>query len=233
MLREFECQYCGAKTSVERSANFSVLCPHCKRTIGGECEYGYGPVTPCRMYYGKEIVGMLDHTDCPYNDQYYVEIKGKKIPLKNAYLKAIYEAEDVVRKHLGVIHPKKNIHIKTEGGSLCFYGNQFGDAHDLYHKIKEIYYDDEVLEIIFEYTGRLIIYKPQNIVNTDIAFRIEKAEKIKLLYLPPKTYEYFPITYTRKDDRILKTTPIKTEYLDLKDPDTAVYLGCFKNPMVS
>ena len=53
MLREIKCKYCDAKFSVQDSANFSVICSHCKRLSHLECEYGFGPVTPCRIYLGE------------------------------------------------------------------------------------------------------------------------------------------------------------------------------------
>ncbi|MDE6063125.1 MAG: hypothetical protein K2G20_00845, partial [Lachnospiraceae bacterium] len=69
MIKDLTCIYCDTTFSVETCANFTVICPCCKRSIYLECEYGYGPVTPCRIYLGSEIVGVVasqeaaDHLD--------------------------------------------------------------------------------------------------------------------------------------------------------------------------
>ena len=34
-----------------------AFCPHCKKHDITECEYGYGAVTPCRIYLGEKTIG--------------------------------------------------------------------------------------------------------------------------------------------------------------------------------
>ena len=51
------CKHCGKNYAHEVSANMIVFCPHCNELAGIECEYGFGPITPCVIYRGEEIIG--------------------------------------------------------------------------------------------------------------------------------------------------------------------------------
>lgn len=66
MSKDLTCIYCDTAFSIEACANFSVICPCCKRSIYLECEYGYGPVTPCRIYPGGEIAGVVESQKAKY-----------------------------------------------------------------------------------------------------------------------------------------------------------------------
>ena len=223
MLRNLECIYCGTKFSVEIYANFSVICPCCKRNIYLECEYGYGPVTPCQIYLGEEIAGVVESKAT----NYYLNIDTKKINLCKTYLEAISEAEEVIKKHLKIFYPNEKLQILTWGGSLCFYGDWFGRPYDNFHKIVHTNYDGEILEIKFDQWERLIIYKPDNIISTKHELKITKAKKIKWMYIPygTKTTKYDTIIYTAKCGSISKETKYGIEHLTLKEPSLAVYLG--------
>lgn len=112
MLKHLECIYCDTKFSVEISANYSVRCPCCKRSVYLECEYGFGPVTPCRIYLGEEIVGIVESKATSY----YLNMRGKNINLNNTYLDAILEAEKIIEEHLEILRPDKKLEILTQGG---------------------------------------------------------------------------------------------------------------------
>lgn len=54
---ERKCAHCGNKYKYEAAANFMAFCPRCKKSDASECEYGYGPITPCKIYLGGETIG--------------------------------------------------------------------------------------------------------------------------------------------------------------------------------
>lgn len=223
MLKDLECVYCNTKFQVEICSNFTVICPCCKRSIYLECEYGYGPVTPCRIYLGETIVGIVESP----KTNYYLEINRKRIYLQKTYLEAIYEAEETVKRYLNISRHNENVEILTQEGSLCFYGDWFGRPYDNCHKITYVNYDGEILEIKFDRWERLLIYEPENITSSKQELKIEKARKLKWMYIPygsGKT-EYDTISYVAECGSISKETKYGIEHLALKEPFIAVYMG--------
>lgn len=222
MSKNLECVYCNSKFSVQIHANFTVICPCCNRSIYLECEYGFGPVTPCQIYWGEKVVGIVEseHID------YYLKMNGEKINLHSTYMDAIPEAEEIVKKRLNISRPSENIRIITEGGSLCFYGDWFGRPYDNYHKITKTSYDGEILEIHFDQFERLLIYEPENITSTKKELVIAKAKKVKWLYIPYGTgaTQYKTITYTLEKDILSKETEYGISHPVIKAPFVAVQL---------
>lgn len=53
------CKHCGKNFTHEVAANMIVFCPHCNGLAGIECEYGFGPITPCSIYRGEDIIGRI------------------------------------------------------------------------------------------------------------------------------------------------------------------------------
>lgn len=223
MLKNLECIYCGTKFSVKIQTNFSVICPCCKRSIFLESEYGFGPVTPCQIYLGEKIVGIVESEA----RHYYLNMNTKRINLNKTYLEAIPEAEEVLKKHLNIFRPNKDLQILTQGGSLCFYGDWFGKPYDNFHKIVQTNYDGEILEIKFDHLEHLIIYEPENIISTKNELKITKAKKVKWMYIPYgiRTTEYTTIIYTSERESITKETKCRVEHLTIQEPFGAVYLG--------
>lgn len=223
MLKDLECVYCNTKFSVQIRANFTVICPCCNRNIYLECEYGFGPVTPCQIYWGENIVGIVESE----RQHYYLKMCGKKIYLRNTYLDAIPEAEEIAKRRLNISRLSKNIQIVTKGGSLCFYGDWFGRPYDNYHKIIKTNYDGEILEINFDQWERLLIYEPEDIISTKQELIIAKAQKVKWLYIPYGTsaVKYKTITYTLEEGILSKETEYGITHPAIKSPFAAVRLG--------
>lgn len=221
--KDVTCIYCDATFSVEACANFTVICPCCKRSIYLECEYGYGPVTPCRIYLGEEIAGVVESQKA----KYHLNMKHKKIRLTKTYLDAITEAEKIVKKRLHISRPDKNLQILVKGGSLCFYGDWFGRPCDNYHEIAGTRYDGEILEIRFAQSERLLVYNPASITSTAQELQIEKASKLKWLYIPygVRTTKYHTIIYTMENGTLFKETVHGKEPLPMTEPSAAVYMG--------
>lgn len=92
-----ECKYCDTKISYKKSANFIVFCPNCKRDICLECEYGYGPVTPCPILLGNEKIGTVNVDE---NNKYFLEYGFEKIMLNESYLDALREATEIVKEKI-------------------------------------------------------------------------------------------------------------------------------------
>lgn len=225
--KDLECIYCNTKFSVEIQVNYAVICPCCKRSIYLECEYGHGPVTPCQVYLGKEIVGVIESEVTGY----YLKMNGRKIHLNETYMDAISEAVEIIKKRLNIWRPNENIQILTKGGSLCFYGEWSGRPYDNYHKIIHTSYDGEILEIIFKQRTfrkqeRLLVYKPENIASTEKDLKIAKAQKLKWIYAPNGTIATQNIiTYTTEGGILSKETKYGIERVKLKEPFDAVYMG--------
>lgn len=60
MPRTLTCKHCGWQQPYRPAgANFILLCPICRAVLHLECEYGYGPVTPCRIYYRGQAMGIV------------------------------------------------------------------------------------------------------------------------------------------------------------------------------
>lgn len=222
MLKNMDCIYCDTKFSVEIYANYSVLCPCCKRNIFLECEYGHGPVTPCRIYLGSETAGIVESE----GSHYYLTIHSKAIPLRETYLNALKEATQIMEEYSGVSRHREAINIQTKKGSICFYGDWFGRPFDDYKIIHNVY-DGEILEIKFKQYERLLVYHPEKICSTEQELTIEKAKKVKWIYPSYQSLstETFPITYTVGDGKIIKESKHGVEYLPMKEPFFAVYLG--------
>ena len=228
MAIDLECIYCDTKFSVGKQpySNLIAICPCCKRQIYGECEYGFGPVTPCQIYLGEEVVGVVESDD---SNIYYLMMNGKKIPLKSTYLDAIYEAITIVCKRLHILrqHNHENIQILTKRGSFFFYGDWPGEPYDNYHKIIHASYDGEILEMLNKHHDRLLIYNPENITSTERELKIEKAKKIKLIYDSSDTVirKKTTVIYTIEGDILSKETKYGIDHLAIKEPFVAVYLG--------
>lgn len=92
-----ECKYCDTKISYQLSANFIVLCPKCKHNVLLECEYGYGPVTPCNILLGNEKIGTVNVND---SNKYYLDYQSEKIMLNKTYLEALHEASEVIKEKM-------------------------------------------------------------------------------------------------------------------------------------
>ena len=90
-----------------------------------------------------------------------------------------------------------------------------------------IHYDGEILEMQFEQSERLLVYNPEGITSTPQELRIEKAAKLKWLYIPYsiKTTKYHTITYTLEDGTLFKETTHGKESLSLDGASAAVYIG--------
>ena len=62
---KLKCQKCGHKFYIEPFANWITYCDSCH---WGLCmsECGFGDVTPCRVYLGSEVVGLVTETKGVY-----------------------------------------------------------------------------------------------------------------------------------------------------------------------
>lgn len=91
------CKKCSFEYEYEGFANLIVFCPNCNTYDYLECEYGYGPVVPCRIYHGNKEVGMITY-DRGSKNKYRIDSDVFTLHkmLENTYLDALYEAKDMV-----------------------------------------------------------------------------------------------------------------------------------------
>ena len=96
-----KCKSCNSEYQYEGYANLITFCPNCHKHDFLECEYGYGPVVPCRIYLGSEVIGMVTY----FNDgRGPYQLKSKKyhlhVILRQSYLEALLEAKDIIADYL-------------------------------------------------------------------------------------------------------------------------------------
>lgn len=90
------CQHCNTEFEYEISGNFIVFCPHCRKCVLVECEYGYGPVVPCNIFLGKEeIATVTNHTKNVSVYRYDSDKFNIHKILSKKYLEALEEARDI------------------------------------------------------------------------------------------------------------------------------------------
>lgn len=100
-----ECPYCGQRYEVEEFANIIKYCPGCLKRNELSCEYGYGAVTPCYIYCGSELIGRVIDSSEYYlrSEKFMLNLK-----LKETYLNALYEADEIISQML------KNNRLKSK-----------------------------------------------------------------------------------------------------------------------
>lgn len=54
------CHRCGNKYKYEDVLNVIAFCSRCRKIYVSKCEYGYGPITPCKIYLSEDIIGEVD-----------------------------------------------------------------------------------------------------------------------------------------------------------------------------
>lgn len=92
-----QCKKCLFQYQYEGCANLIAFCPNCNSYDYLECEYGYGPVVPCKIYHGSREIGMVTY-DKMDRMKYRIDSDVFNIHkvLENTYLNALYEAKDMV-----------------------------------------------------------------------------------------------------------------------------------------
>ncbi|WP_198528774.1 hypothetical protein [Kineothrix alysoides] len=228
-MHTIECKYCDCKVSYMPCANFIVFCPECKREIFLECEYGYGPVTPCSIFLGEDSIGTVTANN---KNEYLLKIESdnQQIKLKESYLEALHEASKIMRKILIPTTKNKDLNsfkIRKQGGSLCFFGDWFGKPWDNFHRIKNYSYQDDVLEIVFDEWERLLVFEPLGMINTDKEFSIKQAKMVKLSWYSYNNSEkeLNKISYELIDGSVYKISKYGREHLERKEPYFSVLLG--------
>lgn len=222
--QEIECKYCDRKISYIPSANFMVFCPWCKSEILLECEYGYGPVTPCQILLGEEKIATVKES----NRNYFLEMEsgGEKIELKEKYMGALSEASRIINNMLipDWQDSVNSIEIKKRSGSICFYGEWFGRPYDNYHKIKGYSYTGDTLEIVFDQWEQLIVIEPSGIINTEKEFRISSAKQVKWSWYPygSTQRDMNKISYSIVDGQLYKISKYGEQKVQMKEPHAAV-----------
>lgn len=220
-----ECKYCDTIVSYKTYANFIIFCPNCKRYIFLECEYGYGPVTPCNIFLGNKKIGLVDEDD---TNKYYLEYGSEKIMLNKTYLKALKESVEIVREKM---HPNKYkkdselLIVKKLGGGVCFYGDWIGKSGLNYRRIEKYSFDGEILEIDFDYDEKVLVFEPLGIKNTINEFGIFDAKKVRWIRYYKEGYErkVNKISYELRDGKVYKINNQGEEILERKRPYYAFY----------
>lgn len=99
MREDIKCEKCGNIIKYKPlGANFIVFCPVCKNYLFTECERGYGPVTPCKIYCDDKLIGEVwsNGTNCFLKS----DLTDKVIHLKSTYFDALMEAKSIIEKLL-------------------------------------------------------------------------------------------------------------------------------------
>ena len=96
MIFKKKCGKCEFEYDYEGFANLITFCPKCNSYDFLECEYGYGPVVPCRIYHGNEVIGMVTYSE-DAEKRYRVDSDKFNVHklLERSYLEALDEAVDI------------------------------------------------------------------------------------------------------------------------------------------
>ncbi len=96
-----KCRHCGAEYQYANYANVITFCPECRRQDQLICEYGYGPVAPCRIYLGSEIIGLVTYDNREQTRYRLDSMKyGLHTVLEHTYMEALKEAEGIIAHRL-------------------------------------------------------------------------------------------------------------------------------------
>lgn len=57
--KNVNCKKCGNDYKVPLTANMISICPQCLTYNYCECEYGFGPITPCYIFVGDKEVAQI------------------------------------------------------------------------------------------------------------------------------------------------------------------------------
>ena len=97
MVFKKKCGRCEFEYEYEGFVNLITICPNCNSYDFMECEFGYGPVVPCRIYHGNEVIGMVNYSEGS-EKRYRVDSDKYNIHklLDCSYLEALFEAKDIL-----------------------------------------------------------------------------------------------------------------------------------------
>ena len=97
-MRQRVCAKCGFEYEHEGFANFITFCPSCNNYDHMECEYGFGPVVPCRIYHGSKIIGLVSYDENYKPNNYRLDSDTFDIHkiLEKRYLEALNESIDIL-----------------------------------------------------------------------------------------------------------------------------------------
>lgn len=114
-----KCRRCGAEYQYTNFANIITFCPECRKMDMLQCEYGYGPVVPCRICLGDKTIGVITYHDRRNSvfridaDQYDIHriLSGKD-------MEALEEGCDIIA---GLVLPEtKSIGVPQKGGTAVY-----------------------------------------------------------------------------------------------------------------
>ena len=101
LISKKQCENCGFEYEFEEFANLIAFCPCCNAYDHLSCDYGFGPIVPCRIYHGSNVVGEVSYNG---NSQHRYRIDSDVFNLhtvlKHSYLEALYEAKDMIFKFI-------------------------------------------------------------------------------------------------------------------------------------
>ena len=96
-----KCRFCGTEYQYENFPNVITFCPKCRKQDLLMCEYGYGPVAPCRIYLGKELIGLVTYDDKDHTRYRFDSMKYNiHRVLKSTYMDALEEAAGIAAGHI-------------------------------------------------------------------------------------------------------------------------------------
>ena len=96
-MHQLECKHCGYSYSAPITGNDIYLCPKCKTYISCLCDYGFGPIVPCNIFLGENIIATIEeHKRLEY--QLKSDALGIDIALTKGYknLEVYHEASDII-----------------------------------------------------------------------------------------------------------------------------------------
>lgn len=89
------CKFCNNTVEHDVSANMILICPECKKVIKITCDYGFGPILPCDIYVGSEIVATIKDgyilVSKVFNFEIQLKEESKDLAVYNEAVRAIQQ----------------------------------------------------------------------------------------------------------------------------------------------
>lgn len=103
-MMNYTCK-CGKPFTAEvKGSGVIIICPYCNHVVTSISDYGYGPIVPCNIYVGMEIVATIENMKESGTGEYWLKSEKYKIDHKlsggYADLRCYTEAEKYLEEWL-------------------------------------------------------------------------------------------------------------------------------------
>lgn len=98
-MKQVKCEECNYEYVVPEEGNTLYMCPKCYSYVGCVCEYGFGSITPCTVYLGKDAIAHI-HGNSPFHLQSLQLNINQPLEKGSKNLEVYKEAVEIIKKNL-------------------------------------------------------------------------------------------------------------------------------------